>query len=113
MVLAGGISPRPKPVVVAGPVTAEPEFDDDEAVTGPLNPGDDTERVPTAKNIGESRSERTVAEAGPEPGAPEREREPEPGLPPPPVRPAPEVEDVEDLMFVDDDIDTDADGADR
>lgn len=45
-------------------------------------------------------------EAGPAEDAPE----PEP-LRPPPVKPAPDLEDVEDLMFVDDDIDPDIDPA--
>jgi hypothetical protein len=35
------------------------------------------------------------------------ESQPEPAPPPPPVKPAPGVEDVEDLMFVDADIEAD------
>jgi hypothetical protein len=38
---------------------------------------------------------------------PEPEPEPQPGPPPPPVKPAPNLEDVEDLMFVDADIESD------
>ncbi len=37
----------------------------------------------------------------------EPEPEPQPGPPPPPVKPAPNLEDVEDLMFVDADIEAD------
>jgi len=37
----------------------------------------------------------------------ELEPEPQPGPPPPPVKPAPNLEDVEDLMFVDADIEAD------
>ena len=49
-----------------------------------------------------------VPEPEPEPKPePEPEPEPEPGPPPPPVKPAPDLEDVEDLMFVDADIEAD------
>lgn len=54
-----------------------------------------------------------VVEAEPEPEAEpelEAEPEPEPGPPPPPVTPAPDAEDLEDLMFVDADIEAGADG---
>ena len=46
-----------------------------------------------------------TAESDPPPEV-ELEPEPEPAPLPQPVRPAPDLEDVEDLMVVDDDIDT-------
>lgn len=104
VVMAGGVSPRPKPV-------ARPE---------PL-PGDlfdAAERDTTARNGEESRHQVTLDEVPPE-TEPDPQPETEPGAvagpapdpapPPPPVRPAPDLEDVEDLMFVDADIDVDID----
>lgn len=95
VLLAGGLRPRPKPVPAP-----EPSGADGEPLTEPIRMGlesddpdrdADTEGVPTAEPC-------PPAEPDPEP-----DLEPEP-VAPPPVRPAPEVEDVEDLMFVDDDI---------
>jgi hypothetical protein len=49
------------------------------------------------------------AEPDPDPEPePEPEPEREPAPPPPPVTPAPDVEDLEDLMFVDADIEGNA-----
>nr|WP_313676314.1 DUF6350 family protein [Mycolicibacterium sp.] len=82
VVMAGGISarpPRPAPVPVPAPVPdVEP----------------DVEPASRAEKGAESRPERRLDEGG----------EPEPEPPPPAVTPAPELEDVEDLMFVDADI---------
>ena len=113
VVMAGGVSPRPKQV--ARPVEPAPVPADDEPapMTEPLNLGD--QRASLAENDDQSRPERTLDESdsdldsapepAPEPES-EPESEPEPGPPPPPVKPAPDVEDVEDLMFVDADIET-------
>ncbi len=114
VVMAGGLSPR------AGRRAATAE----DATAGENAAGENTARENTA---GESRVESgpespldevtadadeperevgadTDAEVEPEP---EPELEPEPGPPPPPVKPAPYLEDVEDLMFVDADIEAD------
>lgn len=65
------------------------------------------ETASRAENRPESRPEFSLDEdLEPEP-APEPEVEAEPGPPPPPVTPAPDLEDVEDLMFVDADIEAD------
>jgi hypothetical protein len=86
VVMTGGVRRRPKRVKPPEPVlaeeVAEPSFsDDDEALTTPIPDVTDE---------------------------PEPDPEPEPvqSAPPPPVRPAPNLEDVEDLMIVDDDIET-------
>jgi len=97
---------------------------------GPVNGGSGFGRSPGAGIPGESGPERTpgkrseaklqpepepALEVNPEPEAepdpdPEPEPEPErdPAPPPPPVTPAPDVEDLEDLMFVDADIEGNA-----
>ncbi|GAY18701.1 DUF6350 family protein [Mycobacterium sp. shizuoka-1] len=98
VVMTGGIRRRPKRVKPPEPV-AEPTLEDDgEALTAPIPDLPDAPDVP-----GESQPE---PEPAPQPHA---EGEPEPArlppAPPPPVRPAPDLEDVEDLMIVDDDID--------
>jgi hypothetical protein len=82
VVMAGGISARPlRPAPVPAPA-----------------PVPDVEPASRAEKGAESRPERTLDEGG------EPEPEPEPEPPPPAVTPAPELEDVEDLMFVDADI---------
>ena len=94
VVMTGGVRRRPKRVKPPEPVladeVAEPSFfDDDEALTTPIPDVTD--------------------EPEPEPDPqlePEVEPDPVPSAPPPPVRPAPDLEDVEDLMIVDDDIET-------
>jgi hypothetical protein len=121
VVMAGGVSPRPRQVVRPVEATPVPTDDQSEPMTEPLDLGD--ERASRAENDEQSRRERTLdepesdvptgsgsavdpeSEPRPEPES-EPEPEPEPGPPPPPVKPAPDVEDVEDLMFVDDDIET-------
>jgi hypothetical protein len=90
VVMSGGVARRPKRV----PAPAEPISDlDSEPFTQPLvlpEPSAEPEPVDVA-----------VEEPQPEP---EPEPEPEPAPPPRPVRPAPDLEDLEDLMVVDDDI---------
>ncbi len=98
--MAGGVRRGPwRPVVTAPPVAAAP-------------PVGAVDSAPMAGNSAESRPERTVDEGGeaePEPEPePEPEAVPEPSPPPPSVTPAPDLEDVEDLMFVDADIEDDA-----
>ncbi len=92
VLLTGGVRRRPKrvkPVVpVEEPLFDEDVEDDDEALTTPIPD--------------------VAAESDVEP-EPEPEEEPEPAPPPKPVRPAPDLEDVEDLMVVDDDIETERD----
>ncbi|MBB3602068.1 hypothetical protein FHT40_001701 [Mycolicibacterium sp. BK556] len=92
VVMTGGLRRRPKRVKPPAPVLSdEPELaDEDEALTLPI-PDVTDENEPAAESD------------------PELEAEPEPEPPPPappPVRPAPDLEDVEDLMIVDDDIET-------
>lgn len=87
--MAGGIGPAP---VIRGPAP-EPDI---------------VERASTPPVRAVSAPERTLNE-------PEREPEPDPEpLPPPPaVVPAPDVENVEDLMFVDADLEADSDPEDQ
>lgn len=89
VVLAGGLRPRRTNDAPQGPPPGDPEWDAPSAA--PIRPDDEraAEAAPTPE-----------PEAEPEPEPP-----PDPAPPPPPVRPAPEVDDVEDLMFVDADID--------
>ncbi|MCX2931221.1 DUF6350 family protein [Mycobacterium sp. CVI_P3] len=104
VVMTGGLRRRPKRVKAPEPAppTEEPTVEDDEeALTTPIpdvseEPGPESEAGPDHEPEPEAEAE---AEAQGEP-------EPAPPTPPPPVRPAPDLEDVEDLMFVDDDIDT-------
>jgi hypothetical protein len=113
VVMAGGISPRPRQVVRPVEAAPVPTDEQSEPMTEPLALGD--ERAATAENDEQSGPERTLDESEPESESdsgseadpePEPEPQPEPGPPPPPVKPAPDAEDVEDLMFVDDDIET-------
>lgn len=109
VVMAGGVSPRPRQAVRPVEAAAVPTDEQSEPMTEPLELGD--ERAATAESDEQSGPERTVDGPEPEPESepdpePEPEPQPEPGPPPPPVKPAPHVEDVEDLMFVDDDIET-------
>ncbi|APE18499.1 hypothetical protein BOH72_27720 [Mycobacterium sp. WY10] len=94
VLLTGGVRRRPKrvkPVVpVEEPLFDEDVEDDDEALTTP---------IPDVA---------AESDVEPEP-EPEPEEEPEPAPPPKPVRPAPDLEDVEDLMVVDDDIEPERD----
>ncbi|HTY29271.1 MAG TPA: DUF6350 family protein [Mycobacterium sp.] len=99
VVMSGGVTRRPKRV----PVPAEPASDlESEPFTEPIvlpEPAAEPEAEPVP-----------VAEAE-EQGEPEPE--PEPAPPPRPVRPAPDLEDVEDLMIVDDDIESEEPGRPR
>ena len=117
VVMAGGVSPRPRQVLRPVEAIPVPTDDQSEPMTEPLDleaPVDlEDERASRSENDEQSRPESTldepesVAPAGSGSAVePEPELEPEPGPPPPPVKPAPDVEDVEDLMFVDDDIET-------
>ena len=95
VVMAGGISPRPAtPAPAPG---ADVPRDDDDPLGAPIDVRDEDDQDGDADAPAES------AEDGPAP-------DPEPAPPPPPLKPAPDVEDVEDLMFVDVDIDDDTDG---
>jgi len=103
VVMAGGVSPRPK--TVAKPLERDrerepvseplPDEDQPEPMTAPLERQSDAESEPTSHPVEESRPGVTFDESQPEP-----EPKPEPG----PVTPAPDLEDVEDLMFVDADL---------
>ena len=102
VLMAGGVRPQPKkpkpaPVIALGDVPDEETFDEEDPLTAPI-------AVDTGVDAG--------VDAGVD-DDPEPDPEPDPGPPPPPVRPAPDFEDVEDLMFVDADIDTQAGGGDR
>ena len=104
VVLAGGLRPRLKPA--PRPDTAAVEGD---PLTEPIrlgvdpDPETDPEPDPEPDPDTDPATERVAtAEPGGRPD-PEPEREP---ASPPPVRPAPEVDNVEDLMFVDDDIES-------
>ncbi len=89
VVLAGGLRPRP-PRAEAGT-----EYDDPQTGSIRFDPDPDSEAPDSEAPDSEAEAQ---AAAEPEP-------DPEPAPPPPPVKPAPDVEDVEDLMFVDADID--------
>jgi len=125
VVMTGGISRRPAPA--ARPVP--PDSVDQVREPGSRSasdPGDPAESVPQqtgeAAEAGDTDETAEVGEAaqagdtgetaeptetaGPD-GEQDAKAAPEPGPPPPPVRPAPDLTDVEDLMFVDADIDTD------
>ncbi len=86
--LTGGIRARPKAPAPAPPAAGTVE-EPAEPLTEPI--------AVRAEEAGPDQAPPAVPEAAPEPAA-------EPGSPPPPVRPAPDAEDVEDLMYVDDDI---------
>ena len=88
VVMAGGISRRPAPVTRPAPDAPAAE-DPDESDLEAAGAEPELELEPAADTGAES----------------EPDREPSP--PPPPVKPAPDCEDVEDLMFVDADIETD------
>ena len=106
VVMAGGVSPRPK--AVAKPLEREPasepvpDEDQPEPMAAPLERQFDAESEPTSHPVEESRPGVTLDESQPEP-----EPKLAPGPAQPPVTPAPDLEDVEDLMFVDADIEAD------
>lgn len=98
VVMAGGVTRRPKKVVAPEPQTTEGEFDPS---TEPIVfGGADADCDVTAEIPADCRPDGTVD------AAVDLAVEPEPQTTPPlPVRPAPDVDDVEDLMVVDDDFD--------
>ena len=116
VVMAGGLSPRtgraaaPAQDAAAGENAAgENDAGESRVESGQESPLDEAP-------VDADEPEREVGADQPEPvpqpevGADaddEPEPEPEPGPPPPPVKPAPYLEDVEDLMFVDADIEAD------
>jgi hypothetical protein len=125
VVMAGGISPRTgrraatAEDAAAGKnaagetgaletrVEPRPENPLDEADADADEPERDADAETDAEVDADADADAEVdADAGPEP-EPEPEPEPQPGPPPPPVKPAPNLEDVEDLMFVDADIEAD------
>ncbi|EHB58190.1 hypothetical protein MycrhDRAFT_0626 [Mycolicibacterium rhodesiae JS60] len=95
VVMADGVRRRPKKVKPLEPVpVAQPDCqDDDEALTAPI-PDVADEPEPEAEP---DRRADVDAEGEPEPQPPAQAQ---------PVRPAPDLEDLEDLMVVDDDIET-------
>ena len=113
VVMAGGISPRAgrRAATAEDAAAGENAAGESRVESGPESPLDEAP-------VDADEPEREVGADEPEPvpqpevGAdaddePEPEPEPEPGPPPPPVKPAPYLEDVEDLMFVDADIEAD------
>lgn len=101
VVLAGGLAPRPKPAPRAEIALTRGRGDTDDPLTEPIRLDPESEDPDLDPDL--ACAEVTV-DTEPEP-------EPEPA-PLPPVRPAPDVEDVEDLMFVDADIDDPGAGPD-
>jgi hypothetical protein len=98
VVMAGGITARPRKPAPVAPV-AEPDeaFDSrTDSATGDDEPITEALAVPAADGSESTPDEPQAAE----------ESDTEPAPPLPPVAPAPEAEDVEDLMFVDADIET-------
>jgi hypothetical protein len=112
VVMAGGISPRTGRRAATAEDAAAGENAAGENAAGENAAGENA----AGENAVEPRPENPLEDAdadadadaevdvGPEP---EPEPEPQPGPPPPPVKPAPNLEDVEDLMFVDADIESD------
>ncbi len=114
VVMAGGISRRPSLPTPPGrtsvaaaamydPFSDNPPDESDD----PLDAADDL----PVDAAGEARADRTPDEGVPHAAEPESDDSPDPEsdespppVPPPPVRPAPDLDDVEDLMFVDADI---------
>ncbi len=107
VVMAGGISRRPAPVARPVPA-ADVDEDSDPGAEGASAPEDPDESDPDESDP-EWPGETAEVESEPDTDI-DPEPEPTPAPPPPPVKPAPEVEDVEDLMFVDADIETDGAG---
>jgi len=100
VVMAGGISRRP--ARVAGPAPTDSVDHGPEPVDEPDPDVEEPGPVPEAP--GETAETDREQDHGP---GLEPEAAPKPAPPPPPLKPAPDLEDVEDLMFVDADIDTD------
>ncbi|HPX38099.1 MAG TPA: DUF6350 family protein [Mycobacterium sp.] len=108
--MAGGITPRPKrpapvvPVDVADEADGVDGADEMDGVDG-ADGEDDSEPITESFAVPEPEAE-PEGETGPEDESVVPGPAAEPSAPPP-VKPAPEAEDVEDLMFVDGDIEAD------
>lgn len=116
VVMAGGLSPRTGRRAAAAQDAAAGENAAGENAAGESRVESGQESPLDEAPVDADEPEREVGADQPEPvpqpevGADaddEPEPEPEPGPPPPPVKPAPYLEDVEDLMFVDADIEAD------
>jgi hypothetical protein len=111
VVMAGGISPRTgrravKDAVAAEDAAGKTSAGETRVEARPENPLDDADADADADEPERDVDADADAETEVEVDA-ELEPEPQPGPPPPPVKPAPNLEDVEDLMFVDADIEAD------
>ena len=111
VVMAGGISPRTgrravKDAAAAEDAAGKTSAGETRVEARPENPLDDVDADADADADEPERDVDADAETEVEVDA-ELEPEPQPGPPPPPVKPAPNLEDVEDLMFVDADIEAD------
>jgi hypothetical protein len=108
VVMASGVSPRPKAVAKPGKPEPGPIGDQSDPMTEPLDLQPSADSEVEAHGVEESGDE--DGSNGLEPQAQlESETVLEPAPPPPAVTPAPDLEDVEDLMFVDADIEADGD----
>lgn len=114
VVMAGGVSRRPSLPTPPGrtSVAAAAMYDpfSDNPPDESDDPLDEADDLPVDA-AGEARADRTPDEGVPHAAEPESDDSPDPEsdespppVPPPPVRPAPDLDDVEDLMFVDADI---------
>ena len=117
VVMAGGISPRTgrravKDAAAAEDAAGKTSAGETRVEARPENPLDDVDADADAdadepeRDVDADADADADAETEVEVDA-ELEPEPQPGPPPPPVKPAPNLEDVEDLMFVDADIESD------
>jgi hypothetical protein len=115
VVMAGGISPRTgrravKDAAAAEDAAGKTSAGETRVEARPENPLDDVDADADADADETERDVDADADADAETEVEvdaELEPEPQPGPPPPPVKPAPNLEDVEDLMFVDADIEAD------
>ena len=113
VVMAGGISPRTgrravKDAAAAEDAAGKTSAGETRVEARPENPLDDVDADADADADEPERDVDADADAETEVEVDaELEPEPQPGPPPPPVKPAPNLEDVEDLMFVDADIEAD------
>jgi hypothetical protein len=113
VVMAGGISPRTgrravKDAAAAEDAAGKTSAGETRVEARPENPLDDVDADDDADADEPERDVDADADAETEVEVDaELEPEPQPGPPPPPVKPAPNLEDVEDLMFVDADIEAD------
>ena len=108
VVMAGGLSPRAGRRAATAEDAAEGENAARENTAGENTAGENTAGETSVEPRPENPLDAADTDADADTDAePEPEPEPEPGPPPPPVKPAPYLEDVEDLMFVDADIEAD------